>query len=294
MDDLHSEFQLHSIDTLRQSRDGRRGDDGKSHAEPKSWASPAAAREPTPYLPTGDPERRLSYEVLASDERRVAVTLSCEPVIDLRRGHQSADYVRELRRPLTRPGEQQAVHALWPAPPGKNDRELLDGLKFKRGLALLAAQGPGYGVLTTSWREATESRVAFAALNQCLRALVDPQIRLLAELTDIPAGASHAEVAEVVAFLADRRRGVIARLPPDAEALDVIVGAGLKGVSYSLTGPVLASFAASWTRVGALIGATRKVASFVLVDQARPEFADKLRDAGATHAVFTRFGGRLI
>ncbi len=296
MDDLLPDFQLHSIDRLRSSRRKHGDDEHKGHAEAKSWAdAPTRTHaEPTPYVPAGDPDRRLAYEVLTSDARRFAVTLTCEPVFDLRRGATSLDYLREHRRQVARTDEAARVRTLWPTPQHKEDRDLLDGLKFKRGLALLEGNGPGHGIMPTSWREVTESRLAFSALNQCLRARLDPHTRLIGELTDIPAGASRAEVREVAAYLADRRRGVIARLPPDAEALDVVAEAGFKGVSYSLASQVLASFALPWSRLEALITATRKIATFVLADQAKPEFGDKLREAGATHAVFTRFGGRVI
>lgn len=292
MNDPHSDFQLHSIEKLRRSR-RRESDPGSgTPGEPRSWARDGDRHVPSPYIPAAGPEHRLSYDVLTSDAKRVAVTLSCEPILDLRRGERVSSYLREQRRPLGRVEASGSVRGLPHL--RRDDRELLDGLRFKRGLALLEAQGPGYGVMQTSWREATQSRPAFIVMNQCLRARVDPHVRVIGELVDLPAGAGRAELAEVVAFLAERRRGVIARLPPDAEALDAVMNIGLRGVSYSLAPPVLASFAMQWTRLEALLKATRKIFPYVLVDEAKPELGDKLREAGATHAVFTRFGGRLI
>jgi hypothetical protein len=123
---------------------------------------------------------------------------------------------------------------------------------------------------------------------------VDPATRLIGEITDIPAGVDLATLSEVVAFLAARRRTVVLRVPPDAEAVDAVARAGARGLSFSIVGPALERTGSAWARMAALLYAARRVAPMVLIDHASPERSEELRDAGATHAVFGPMRSRLI
>jgi len=295
VDHTEDHYELNSIERLNRDRQGRAPDrsglrmvDGES----RSWALPEPSYRPQPFVPSTSGARRLPYETVTEQGAHVSVLLTCEPIWDLAKGEPVATYLRERRRVVAKPdAEDDAAVELSPA-----DQVRHEGLKFRRGLALLEEHSPGYGVMRTPWSMLTQSRAAFTALNTGVRGRVDPAVRLIGEIGDIPAGAQPRAVKEAVRFLGERRRTVILRLPPDAEALDAVAGSGARGVCYSIAGPALEGHGEgqAWARLAALLNATRRLAPLVLLDQAPPERADALLAAGATHAVFAPMRARLV
>jgi hypothetical protein len=308
--DPSSSAELHSIDQLQREHDARDRTTAAGIAgEARSWAAgPGSGYGPTyqprAWVAPGEGHRRLSYESRTTGGDRIGVILTCEPIWDLARGEPVASYVRERRRriPSLTAGAPEAAHEALVdhdhyeshphGPPA--DAIRLEGLKFRRGLAMLEEQGPGYGVMTTPWTMLTTARGPFMALNTGVRGRIDPATRLIGEITDIPAGVDLATLSEVVAFLAARRRTVILRVPPDAEAVDAVARAGARGLSFSIVGPALERSGSAWNRMAALLHAARRIAPMVLIDHASPERSEELREAGATHAVFGPMRSRLI
>lgn len=292
MEDAQKQFELGSIDRLARER-GRTAQQSPGlrmvDGEARSWAPAVETAHATqPWIPTRDHRNRLAYETVTEAGARVSVVLTCEPVWDLGRGEPVAGYLRERRRLISGSATEDQQAPLSPA-----DQVRLEGLKFRRGLALLEEQGPGYGVMTSSWSMLTRSRGPFTALNTGVRGRIDPAVRLIGEIADIPAGAAPKAVREVVSYLGERRRTVMLRVPPDSEALDVVAGSGARGVCYSLAGPALET-QQGWSRLAALLAATRRLAPMILLDHVSPEHSDQLLASGATHAVFDTMRARLV
>ncbi len=247
--------------------------------EARSWAEPEREASPTAWVAVPGAGLRRRYGFETAGHQQLLLSLTWEAVHAAGLTEPAAGYVRERSRPIGPHGSGLRL--------GRRDLERLETLRFRRGLALVAEQGPGYGILPVSWRFLAESPAVFERLNDAVRTRLDPHERLIAELTDIPAGVERSALRAAVARLSHSRRAVYLRLPPDSEALSVAFRSGARGLSLPLRGMNLAS-ASERARLDALIRRARTLAPAVLLDGAPADQAERLWEAGATHAVFTR------
>jgi hypothetical protein len=261
--------------------------------EARSWTAPGTGAEavhPHAWVPVAGGGPRAAYDFVAKDGRRLSISLTGEPVFDLRRAQPVATYVRVRTRVLAdRDGQ--------PAPAdhraAADDAERLERLEFRRGLALLQESGAELGMAPVSWDMAAGRQSAFAALNTGVRGAASPRAHLIAELTGVPAGVSKTLLRQVVAFVAERRRAVFARLSPDTAALAAIAGSGVRGVCFAMDEAPLQTDA-GWRRLQTLIRNALMVVPTVVIDRVPAQRHDELLDAGATHAIFARFTAPLV
>jgi hypothetical protein len=267
----------------------RRVADAAYHAfdEQRSW-SPRGPGE-AELAPVPAPAPHSAFDFVSREGRRFSVSLSAEPVFELRRGRPIAGYVRVHARPVS-PGVGET--RLSGHLSNGDDALRLESMSFRRGIVLLQDCHAEMGVCTLSWRMAI-SGAPFSALSSGLKTAFDAKTHVIAELTDIPAGVRRTALRRVVSDIADRRRSVCARVPAESEALDAISDCGFRGVIMA-AGAKTRKSQAEWQRLSAVVSLAAQLAPTVIVDGVPPEQAEALHLAGATHAIFARASGRLV
>ena len=243
-------------------------------------------RRARPPPPAATPH--TAFDFISREGRRFSVSLTAEPVFELRRLQPIAGYVRIHTRPVT-PGRGE-TH-LRDHLSNSADALRLESMAFRRGIVLLQDGHAEMGVTSLSWRMAI-SGAPFSALSSGLKPAFDAKTHVVAELTDIPAGVRRTALRRVVSDIADRRRSVCARIPAESEAIDSVRDCGFRGLILPIDAKALKN-QGGWQRLIALTTLAAQTAPTVVIDGAPPEQAEALAKAGATHAIFAKNAGRL-
>ena len=254
--------------------------------EGRSWSPPEPGVAEHAPLPAATPH--TAFDFISREGRRFSVSITAEPVFELRRLQPIAGYVRIHTRPVA-PGRGE-TH-LRDHLSNSADALRLESMAFRRGVVLLQDCHAEMAVAPLSWRMAI-SGAPFSALSSGLKTF-DAKTHIVAELTDIPAGARRTALRRVVSDIAERRRSVCARIPAESEAIDSVSDCGFRGLILPIDAKMLKS-QGGWPRFTALVGLAAQTAPTVVVDGAAPEQAEALAKAGATHAIFAKSAGRLI
>lgn len=255
--------------------------------EGRSWSPAQAGAAELAPVPAATPH--TAFDFISREGRRFSISLTAEPLFELRRLQPIAGYVRIHTRPVAPGrGETQLRDHLS----NGDDALRLESMAFRRSIVMLQDCHAEMGVCTLSWRMAI-SGAPFSALSSGLKSAFDAKSHVIAELTDIPAGVRRTALRRVVSDIGERRRSVTARIPAESEALDSIRDCGFRGVVMSEDAKALKT-QAGWLRFAALVEMAAQIAPTVVIDGAAPEQAEALAKAGATHAVFAKNAGRLI
>jgi hypothetical protein len=266
----------------------RTADAAYHHAldEGRSWSPHEAGAAELAPPPAATPH--TAFDFISREGRRFSVSVTAEPVFELRRLQPIAGYVRVHTRPVAPGVGETHLHDHLS---NTADALRLESMAFRRGVVLLQDCHAEMAVAPLSWRMAI-SGAPFSALSSGLKTF-DAKTHIVAELTDIPAGARRTALRRVVSDIADRRRSVCARIPAESEAIDSVSDCGFRGLILPIDAKTLKS-QGGWQRFEALVALAAQTAPTVLVDGAPPEQAQALAKAGATHAIFAKSTGRLI